>query len=174
MKKANILQALKFKRLTVKGNHVVRDASTAIGAIRFSNKHAFDVRLQRNANRKEESDIIINDIIEILKAKKVNEVYSYYDSTGGISTYQYRLVNGYKGSFKIKSFSKVYFPLICDECIFKGTKQCREMFYGVRAQHNQMRLCIDRHDDKVLYSFHDVLNNKNGIVNDLKKQYHVL
>lgn len=174
MKKRNILHALKYRNLSVKANHVVRDSSAAIGVIHFSNKHGLEIRLQRNENRREESDIIINDIIAILNAKKVGEEYSYYDSTGGISTYQYRLVNGYKGTFKIKSFSKVYFPLICDGCVFKGTRQCREMFYGIRAQHNQIRVCIDRHDDKVLYSFNDILSNKNGIVTELKKQYHVV
>lgn len=174
MKKRNILHALKYKNLLVRANHVVRDSSAAIGVIHFSNKHDLEIRLQRNANKREESDIIINEIIAILKAKKIGEEYSYYDSTGGISTYQYSLVNGYKGIFKIKSFSKVYFPLICDSCVFKGTNQCREMFYGIRAQHNQIRVCIDRHDDKVLYSFNDILSNKNGIVTELKKQYHVL
>ncbi len=178
MKKKNILSCLDWmkrnQKFEVAVNHVLRSSSATIGVIRFCNEHGLPVRLQRDMNKVVESDYVIDDIISILNAKKTSEEIGFHDSSKGGSDYQYRLKNGQKGSFRLKDFSPIYLPLICEGCVLSGTARCREKFYGLRVQHGQVRLCIDRHDEKVLYDYKSIIENKHGVVTDLKKQYGVV
>jgi len=111
--------------------------------------------------------------VSVLNAKKFSTSTSFDDSSRGGIDYKYKMNNGQYGLFKVKEFAPAYLQSICESCRLRGTPKCRERFYGVRVQRGHVRLCIDKHDEKVLYTFQDFLNNKNGIVDGLKRQYNV-
>lgn len=177
MKKNNIQLALghqkKVKGFDVRANHVIRNSATAISVIRFCNEIGLRLRLQKDLNRRSESARTLEEVMSLLNAVKVDEKDSVYDSSDHRIIYQYRLKNGQKGEFQVKDFSPVYLPFICQNCELKGTNQCRERFYGIRVQHGHVRLCIDRHDKKVLYDFRNFLENKCNVLDELKRQYRV-
>jgi len=130
----------------------------------------YTVNLRRN-----EALPLLNqgDIEEIMPGLFVQVSDWLYDSSLGGTIYEYRLKNGQKGSFRLKDFSSIYLPFMCNDCILKGTSKCRERFYGIRVQHGYVRLCIDRHDEKVLYDYENFLANKNAVLTQLKRQYRV-
>jgi len=176
-KKASIISCLqrskKNKNFQTAANHVIRNAPAAIGIIKFCNEYGLDIRLQRNMNKPDESNKVIEEITSVLNAKRISEETGLYDSSLGGTIYEYRLKNGQKGSFRLKDFSSIYLPFMCNDCILKGTSKCRERFYGIRVQHGYVRLCIDRHDEKVLYDYENFLANKNAVLTQLKRQYRV-
>lgn len=178
MKRKNISLALERSRLDknfeVSANIVIRESPPSIAVIRFCNEIGLKIRLQREMNKPWESDKIISDIITLLNAKKVSSDVSFDDSSRGGTDYEYNLKNGKNGFFRIKDFSPVYLNGMCNGCRLKNTPKCREKFYGIRVQRGYVRLCIDRHDEKVLYKFSEILNNKQGVLDDLKKQYNVV
>ena|SRR3989338_7038548 len=176
-KKTNIISCLqrakRNKNFQTAANHVIRNAPAAIGVIKFCNEYDLDIRLQRNMNKPAESNKVIEEITSVLNAKKITEETGLYDSSLGGTAYEYRLKNGQKGSFRLKDFSPIYLPFMCNGCVLKGTSNCRERFYGIRVQHGYVRLCIDRHDEKTLYDFDSLMMNKFSMIDELKAQYHV-
>ena len=178
MKKKNIELSLdrskKIRNFEVVANSVIRDSSPSIAVIRYCNEFGLPIRLQKEMNKPWESERVISEIISILNAKKISTSTSFDDSSRGGTDYQYKMNNGQKGFFRIKVFAHAYLQSICGACRLRNTPKCRERFYGVRIQRGHVRLCIDRHDEKILYTFQDFLNNKNRVIDELKNQYNVL
>lgn len=143
----NIQRAVRYareedRRFRVKANCVIRNVEVAIQIVEWCCAHDVDIRLQRDLNNKRHSEELLDQVIARLDAVPVREDIAIGDSSGSGTVYQFK-TEGRVYEFKIKEFGDVYVTPMCHGCPLKGTPQCREHFYGVRIEHNQVTTCID-------------------------------
>lgn len=172
-KLANIQLAVKYaqqdRRLRIKANTVVRDSETALNIIKWCNNAGVDVRLQRDLNNKQESDIQIQKVIQSLGAKPTRNDLAIGDSSGAGTQYRYK-----DGLFKVKTFGEVYISSMCNQCPLFGTQKCKERFYGLRIEHGSVSTCIDLQNEHTQFThqvFLDHLSKNEGIPGEIREQY---
>jgi len=172
-KLANIKFACEYakqdRRIKVKANCVVRTATTAEQIVLWCNDQKVDIRLQRDLNDKEKSEVEISKVIKSLDAQAIRQDIAIGDSSGSGKEYRHK-----GGLFKVKSFGEVYVSEMCSACPLLGKKHCRERFYGLRIEHEKVTTCIDVQNQQTSFSFEEFLNklSKNeGVPGEIREQY---
>ncbi len=172
-KHTNIRRAVEYEKenadnFKVKTNTVVLNTETTKEIINWCNQEGVSPRIQRDLNHKEDSQVIINQVIADLDANPIREDIAIGDSSGSGTLYEYS-----GGQFKVKEFGDIYIDEMCNECEKKDTPGCREHFYGVRVEgEGRVSTCIDVQVPGVtVFSQEDFLQAKSGVPVAIAKQY---
>lgn len=123
-------------------NTVLLNLEQSQQIIAYANDRGMLPRIQRDLNEKERSQQLLDELITSLKAMPVKEIQAIGDSSAAGTDYSY-LHNTKVNHFRLKDFGDIYVKEMCDGCKKKGTRFCREKFYGVRIEPGQIRTCID-------------------------------
>lgn len=163
------------ERVKVKLNAVVINSEVTGRLIDYALENKIPLRLMRNLNNVEESDLVIESLLSERGLKPTVEQEAIGDSGGSGTIYSYGEENEDTAPVKVKKFGSVYLDIICEGCVLKNTPRCRERFYGVRigvnpqTLGNEVRLCIDREDESVIVAPEKIF--KGAYRESLKKNY---
>lgn len=182
LKTANIILAMQLANSgeypRFKGpklNAVIQNVESAKNILGWSHVNNIPCRLQRDLNRKAESDYILASLLEEIGATPISRKESFADSSGGST--EYITSAGWK--FKIKHFSPVLVDEMCGDCDAKYTPACRENFYGLRLEASndelRVRACIDKNIDELttwsLDDFRSQMDRQDSVPHALMMQY---
>jgi len=147
-KLANIDLAIEAQRNgIIKGvitNTVLMNLQQTKQIIQYCNDRGILPRVQRDLNKRKESQGLIKELIDDLNATCIRESLATGDSSGAGLDYTYISGLSHKiGSFRLKDFGDVYINTMCNGCALKNTEGCRERFYGIRVEPSKVRTCID-------------------------------
>lgn len=157
-------------------NSVVLDAKQSIRIALWGNAKGIESRFQKNLNQKSSSDVILSTILRTLDAELVRVTKCDGDSTRSALGFSYPKgvfedVAYAAGMFTVKEerLGDVYLDALCDDCELKGTDRCRERFYGVRARHENISLCMDSNDEKARIPLTDIADH--AITDKVREHY---